>query len=199
MWEYGGRGVLNRYFYNRDDKTRCACGWLLQYDRTRTWAQEVREHECPIDFNVWVRQKAIDWHNTDKAYWKALRGEIREKRIGMLWGGGLPCPTRDPRRVDAALRHLRYGYRMERQNARLESPRAQYGWFIGSIIQAALDNAKETCGDLCIDNERWCNLRKSADVRRFKRRRAQGCCGSHEEEVKIPFVGRFLIGFNYGH
>ena len=48
------------------------------------------------------------------------------------------------------------------------------------------------------DNYRFCEIGNKEQVKEYKRRRREGCCGSEDCEVEIKGV-KYRIGFNYGH
>jgi len=50
----------------------------------------------------------------------------------------------------------------------------------------------------CVDNYRIADVSKRKDMRRYRKQRDSGCCGSVDKEVSI--MGRkFMIGINFGH
>jgi hypothetical protein len=51
----------------------------------------------------------------------------------------------------------------------------------------------------CVDNFRVANMGKSSQMRRYKRQRDKGCCGSFESVEIGPDGDRYLLGFNHGH
>jgi len=53
--------------------------------------------------------------------------------------------------------------------------------------------------DPCIDNYRCARMSSSSQMRRFKKQRADGCCGKYEWIAIGPDKERYLFGFNYGH
>ncbi len=50
-----------------------------------------------------------------------------------------------------------------------------------------------------VDNVYVADARRSSAMRRFKRRRAGGCCGRHEWSAVGPDGRLYVFGFNYGH
>jgi len=65
-----------------------------------------------------------------------------------------------------------------------------------SLLRMELDDlAKERD---CVDNYRIADVSKRKDMRRYRKQRDSGCCGSADKEVSI--MGRkFMIGINFGH
>lgn len=49
----------------------------------------------------------------------------------------------------------------------------------------------------CVDSYRVANIKKSSQVKRFKRNRS--CCGSYEEIFAGPDGNKYILGFNHGH
>lgn len=61
-------------------------------------------------------------------------------------------------------------------------------------IQALAD------GELCVDNSRVALKGNTAQMRRYRRQKAAGCCGFCDVEEVCPVDGKtYLLGFNYGH
>ena len=50
-----------------------------------------------------------------------------------------------------------------------------------------------------MDNRRVALLRSPSQMRRFKKQRNNGCCGSHEEVLEGPDGKRYILGCNRGH
>lgn len=51
-----------------------------------------------------------------------------------------------------------------------------------------------------VDNSRVARKGNTAQVRRYKRQRDNGCCGFHDSEAVCPIDGKtYLLGFNFGH
>lgn len=63
---------------------------------------------------------------------------------------------------------------------------------------AAEQFAAATAGKPCCDNFRVARMDSPSQMRRLRRQRARGCCGSREWVATRRFV-RYLLGFNYGH
>jgi hypothetical protein len=54
------------------------------------------------------------------------------------------------------------------------------------------------CEESCVDNERVALISSPSQMRRFRKQRDNGCCGS--DEWGEVFEGeRYLFGYNYGH
>jgi hypothetical protein len=51
----------------------------------------------------------------------------------------------------------------------------------------------------CMDNCRVALLKSPSQMRRFKKQRDSGCCGSHEEVLDGPDGKKYILGCNYGH
>lgn len=72
----------------------------------------------------------------------------------------------------------------------------RYGEEAARFLEGELERAQEGCE--FVDNVRVCDVDKHDEVSAFDQAEAQGCCGSHDEEVE--FAGhRYKIGFNHGH
>lgn len=55
-------------------------------------------------------------------------------------------------------------------------------------------------GESCVDNYRVALKGNTAQMRRYRRQQAAGCCGFHDTEEVCPIDGKtYLIGFNFGH
>jgi len=51
-----------------------------------------------------------------------------------------------------------------------------------------------------MDNVRVCDIADPADVARYERHKARGCCGHFDGKLRIKHLGRtFRYGFNWGH
>lgn len=56
----------------------------------------------------------------------------------------------------------------------------------------------------CVDNYRMARCSNSAQMRRYRRQQANGCCGSFDEVVEMWNIKKmrfekYLVGCNYGH
>lgn len=51
----------------------------------------------------------------------------------------------------------------------------------------------------CTDNIRAALMSSPSQMRRFRKQRNNGCCGSHEETLKGPDGKKYLLGCNFGH
>ena len=51
----------------------------------------------------------------------------------------------------------------------------------------------------CMDNRRVALLKSSSQMRRFKKQRDEGCCGSHEEVLDGPDGRKYILGCNHSH
>ena len=51
----------------------------------------------------------------------------------------------------------------------------------------------------CMDNQRVALLKSPSQMRRFKRQRDKGCCGSYEEVLNGPDGKKYILGCNHGH
>jgi hypothetical protein len=65
-------------------------------------------------------------------------------------------------------------------------------WASGELTRAA---AKEEC----CDNFRAARVGNTAQMRRYRRQKARGCCGSSDWEAVGPDGNVYALGFNYGH
>ena len=173
----------------------CRCGWQIEKFR---WG-EIKSHDCAVDFNGWLKLREggePDWLNNDKQYWKGVFKEIHEKGVGQLYNGDGQMSYNTYETIER-LKSRRNWKREEHAQRHLDSPERQYGEIVGGIISASMSAAMR--GKSCIDNHRWAKIGNSADMRRYRRAKDKGCCGFYDDKIFIPFVGSFLIGFNYGH
>ena len=51
----------------------------------------------------------------------------------------------------------------------------------------------------CMDNQRVALLKSPSQMRRFKKQRDKGCCGSYEEVLDGPDGKKYILGCNHGH
>lgn len=58
---------------------------------------------------------------------------------------------------------------------------------------------REAKGLDCVDNFRVGMLGNTGQMRRFRRQKARGCCGSKNWEAVGPDGNVYALGFNYGH
>ena len=109
--------------------------------------------------------------------------------------------TNPPKTIGGWIKRVRYLVRIVKDApgaARGNDPIADYGSLIGREINGAMMVLRRDIGDPCMDNWRFAALDKPGDVRRYRARRATGCCGFADKKVTIH--GRkFIIGCNYGH
>jgi len=59
--------------------------------------------------------------------------------------------------------------------------------------------AREQSGRTCCDNDRVARVGNTAQMRRYRRQKMAGCCGSRDWRARGPDGRDYLIGFNYGH
>ena len=154
----------------------------------------------------------IEWENRDKTYWKNLFKSIATYRpYWTRYGSGECRIFGNPDGPEGSVWHnLRvrpgssiYSFvnlcktiRKDRYYRRLQRPKENHYPGYQELIELEL-NAR-TKDESCVDNERWAALDSRADMKRFRKLRDRGCCGSHDEEITV--LGRkFMIGFNYGH
>lgn len=62
---------------------------------------------------------------------------------------------------------------------------------------AELQRVMKDCD--CVDNSRVARIGNTGQMRRFRKAKANGCCGCAEWEAVGPYGKRYLLGFNYGH
>ncbi len=68
------------------------------------------------------------------------------------------------------------------------------------ICQWAENILEKEVDESCMDNYRVANIRKSCQMKRYKRTYKHGCCGFFDEKRVCPIDGNtYLIGCNYGH
>jgi hypothetical protein len=106
-----------------------------------------------------------------------------------------------PRTAAVWLKRVRFIVRVVKDApgaARGNSSIDDYGEQIGRMINGFMTRMAKDIDDPCMDNFRFAALDKPGDMRRYRDRRASGCCGSSDNIVMIH--GRkFIIGCNYGH
>jgi hypothetical protein len=99
------------------------------------------------------------------------------------------------------VRRSRYVFRAAREQVgalRGQDPIRDYGERIGELLLAQMARLRREINDPCMDNFRFADASEPGDMKRYKRRVRQGCCGSHDTTVTIR--GKvFWIGCNYGH
>lgn len=71
-------------------------------------------------------------------------------------------------------------------------PRGIARWANGELNRASN-------GLSCCDNFRAARLGNTGQMRRYRRQRERGCCGSRDWEALGPDGKVYMLGFNYGH
>lgn len=164
------------------------------------------------NYRTWYQ--SIEWNNKDKAYWKGLFKSIwkwidlpywRKFGPGNVYVYGNPDGPEgsvwdDVRKgckeLYRAPKALTNEILLDRYHRRLTPPKEHNYFGYQTLINLKLNMLTED--QSCVDNHRWAALDSRADMRRYRRQRDKGCCGSHDEEISI--LGRkFMIGWNYGH
>jgi len=195
----------------RWDQDANACSKIPQ----RTWEQK------KIPFNEWINKIDIYLDRDVRLYpnyWAEITrranaealplreqelDHYKEERIPSTWDYATTRTRQVPVMKTVvympakAIRRMRAKYQLE------NPPRPKYGPKIDFWIQDELRDLVKEHGDHCNNNWRWADKKKSGEVRRYKRARDSGCCGSYDTEVEYkPLFGKsrtFLLGFNYGH
>lgn len=97
------------------------------------------------------------------------------------------------------LKQIIYNKRMNMLQERLSNPSNVYDPPTASWLNEQIAKMIKEVDDPCTDNIRFANIRKSSQMRRYKRKFNQGCCGFEDRIVTHPEFGTFKIGCNYGH
>lgn len=144
--------------------------------------------------------KEIDWKSLDRNYWK----KIFTDHPCMFKDGkppyfGVPClgpPFFGIKEFRNKILQTRYEHRRPKQ-VRGFDPVDDYGKEVGNWLNSCFDDL--SYGHYCVDNFRFAQANKAGDRKRYKKKRAKGCCGSFDTYISDPIYGKFMIGFNYGH
>jgi hypothetical protein len=131
----------------------------------------------------WVSEKGVDWRRKDRKYWRDLLEEARATIFLHPSEHG----------VSHQILEWRHQTRLPARKTAAE----RYGQEIADWLDLQIAEMEEDL-DYC-DNERWADLRRRKDVRRYYEQRKRGCCGCQDLVVEHPSGLRFLIGCNYGH
>lgn len=103
-----------------------------------------------------------------------------------------------PRTPGQWIRALRFMIRHEetRRRAGVRETLEDYPPDIRALLQSEFDRLSDGCE--YVDNQRFAEMSKRGEIRRYKTKKRSGCCGFVDEKVTIK--GKpYLIGFNYGH
>lgn len=113
--------------------------------------------------------------------------KLLEQRYRFSWRNQQGRPERM-----TLVQHIRRRRYEERRPVGKEN---RYPGFDG-LLRMELDDLAE--GKDYVDNRRFAAVKSRADMRRYRKQRDSGCCGSIDKEVSI--MGRkFMIGCNFGH
>lgn len=142
-----------------------------------------------------VRRKVWLWHYFRQVITDKVKPSMRHIPRGWY------DDSKPPRTAADWVKRTRYIVRVVKDApgaARGDDPIADYGERIGKMLNGAMRRMQKDINDPCMDNFRFSAMDKPGDLRRYKDRRASGCCGSCDQVVTIH--GRkFVIGCNYGH
>jgi hypothetical protein len=118
---------------------------------------------------------------TDKAYWGAVRAGV----FGLL-----PNNSECGQLLWKRIKEFRMREQSKRWDEVLSDTIVKWAW-------ETLDKESEGCD--CVDNYRVAAVRSSPQMRRYKRQKEHGCCGSRNFRRKGPDGQTYALGFNYGH
>jgi len=86
-------------------------------------------------------------------------------------------------------------YRVSGKNWVDTVPLPVSNWLLGRLEQY-----KNEMDEHCVDNYRAANVRKSSQMRRYRRDQKSGCCGFFDVKEVCPIDhNEYIMGFNYGH
>lgn len=83
--------------------------------------------------------------------------------------------------------------------ARFERQKKNWDDVLPSNIVRWADCHLHNLGLECMDNQRVALLKSPSQMRRFKKQRDRGCCGSYEEVLDGPDGKKYILGANHGH
>jgi hypothetical protein len=127
----------------------------------------------------------FDLKRKDHAYW------LQVKHFLTWLAQALPRGNRDwARFAFKALRQFQHEAKRRDWDQVLPAP-------IVAWASRRLD--EEMRGLDCCDNDRVALKGNTSQVRRYRRQKAGGCCGSSDFEAVGPDGKTYLLGFNFGH
>lgn len=93
---------------------------------------------------------------------------------------------------EARKRARRLAYEAQAKSWRDVLPEDVRKWATATLNKASKDEA-------CVDNYRVARMNSTSQMRRYRKQKERGCCGSHDFKAVGPDGNRYLMGFNYGH
>ena len=171
----------------------------------------------------WILSQKIDWLKEDSAYWKDIfKRAINESHTDLphpssnwihlcrdlgldedlqdLWVGATlnrvtPTSSRwePPQKHVQWIKNLRFLIRNQYKTRNQRIHLSDYPWYVEVCLRRAID--KLTNG---LDNVRFAQCSKKSEMKRYWRKRAQGCCGFADKYVWVGW-NKYLVGCNYGH
>jgi len=177
------------HFINPQNTHACLCGQELPLE-----AHVDHPRVCPLNLARFA--KTVNFDEMSKTYWREVYKRVAVEGIGCITAHRTLLNGRNQVHACHVLRQRRYQHRYEKATAHLQSPETQYGASIGLTLSAAIRTASE--GRDCVDNLRWARKDNAPDRRRYRKAKARGCCGFHDDQITID--GKvYFYGFNYGH
>jgi hypothetical protein len=177
-----------------------------------------RRSHCEVcgrpEFWKWFND--LYWHTKNPAYWKQIFKDA-EEQLAFFWkceprGGralfsvyvdgdvddvrSILIPTR-PDWARGNLTVLIQQERYKRRQQHIKDHTLGYGE-IQSFLEKELRQLIEKNDLEYVDNYRYAAMDVRKDMRRYRKIKDKGCCGSFDAEVTI--AGRkYMVGCNYGH
>lgn len=142
----------------------------------------------------------IDVKRTDREYWHSVRQFLEWLGQGLERHHDWEKLARE-RREDLDLSPWpKRAYKILRQGMADELRKGWDDVLPKSIVEwAKVALETEQHGrDFC-DNARVAKIGNTAQIRRYKRQKARGCCGFCDWIAVGPDGNRYVLGFNYGH
>jgi hypothetical protein len=148
---------------------------------------------------AWLRSEKVDALKSGKEYWSDI---FKRAEVEGTWKAQMLFEPSGRGIREVFLVDIVWAIRMWRNELRMDAAQTRegkhrYGEKLDNFIQSRLHIAQR--GKNC-DNFRWAESTNRAQMRRYHRWQALGCCGSYDDEIVDRDTGRrFMIGFNYGH
>jgi hypothetical protein len=131
----------------------------------------------------------IDFHRTDKNYWKRVFKRIM--CAGEEWNIDIPQECANV--VIQKIRNYRYNYK----RPRFKEWEERYG---REVARWAMCIIEDEVDDPCKDNFRLARAGDKRALRRYNRAKERGCCGSFDVVRYCIYDGFYYhVGCNYGH
>jgi hypothetical protein len=156
-------------------------------------ARYVRDEDQPVVCPACSRERwdlfrdRINWQSRDKAHWRSTF-RYAQRSVYTI------------KHFDVELYILlrRYNIRLPRSQ-RGEDPVADYGAIYGWWLKHEINAMVARLDESCLDNIRFADMSNRKDMKRYRKAKASGCCGYHDEVVTTLTGRKFTIGCNYGH